>query len=110
MQQLQKAMLQAAAQQNINLIVLIFAAAHAHGDTQTMQYIVNDYAQNFNTQMQQHMRHALAAHVQLAECEAAFVQHLEQHLPMHTLKQAAANTSEDSLQQAQALISKAMLH
>jgi len=110
MEQLQKAMLQAAAQQNIHLIVLIFAAAHAHGDVQTMQHIVNDYAQNFSTQLQEHMRHALAAHVQLQASENAFVQYLEQNLPMHTVKQAAANANEDSLQAAQALINKAMLH
>lgn len=110
MEQLQKAMLQAAAQQNINLIVLIFAAAHAHGDTETMQHIVNDYAHNFNTQLQTHMRHALAAHVQLQSCEEAFVQYLEQHLPMQQVKRAANNASEDAVAQAQALINKAMLH
>lgn len=109
-QQMQQAMLAAAAQQNINLIVLIFAAAHAHGDTQTMQLIVNNYAQQFNTQIQQAMRHALAAHVQLQQCEDTLVQHLQQHLPMQQLKQAANNASEDTLAQAQALINKAMLH
>ncbi len=110
MEQLQKAMLQAAAQQNIALIVLIFAAAHAQGDVDTMQHIVNDYAQHFNTQMQEHMRHTLAAHAQLQRSEAAFVQYLEQHLPMQHVKRAANNASEDSLQAAQGLINNAMLH
>lgn len=109
MEQLQQAMLKAAAQQNINLVVLIFAAAHAHGDTATMQLVVDNYAQQFTANVQQAMRQALAAHVQLQQCEDTLVQHLQQHLPMQQLKQAAASTSE-GVAAAQQAIAKAMLH
>lgn len=110
MEQLQQAMLKAAAQQNINLVVLIFAAAHAHGDTATMQLVVDNYAQQFTANVQQAMRQALAAHVQLQQCEDTLVQHLQQHLPMQQLKQAASSASEDTITAAQQAIAKAMLH
>lgn len=107
MQQLQNAMLQAAAQQNINLIVLIFLAANAHGDTQTMQNIVNNYAQQFSASVQQHMRQLLQACVQASSSEEALVQHLQQHLPSALKQQQQASSSEDIAQQ---VINKAMLH
>jgi len=100
---MQKLMLAAAAEQNINLIVLIFLAAHAHGDTATMQLAVDDYAQAFNNTVQQAMRTMLAATV----AEEQLVQHLQTTLQPQASSSSSADSSEAMLQ---AVLAKAMLH
>ena len=100
---MQAQMLAAAAQQNINLIVLIFVAAHAHGDTTTMQLVVDNYAQAFSNAVQQAMRTLLSA----AVAEQTLVQHLHTTLEPHAQASSSTHTSEDLMQAA---ISKAMLH
>lgn len=100
---MQAQMLAQAAQQDINLVVLIFLAAHAHEDTHTMQLVVNNYAQAFDNTIQQAMRTLLSATV----AQEQLVQHLHT-----TLAPQAAATQHTSTSEAlmQAAINKAKLH
>jgi hypothetical protein len=106
MQHLQTAMLAAIAKQNIHAVVLVFTIAHAHNDIDTMQLIVNNYAQQFNEQMQTTMRNTLAAAVMEQQSTAQLVQYLQEHMPQLN-DSSTGSTSEDL---TQAVIARAMLH